>query len=475
MPPIKLQHVVSCSSEDPNHKADNLLKDETYRKWKCKSAGEKNVSVILQFEKSTQIHSIDIGNDGSAFAEVLVGKSTFVFDFSKVILVSSSFMSPAESKNCNNVNRVRIFGSDKLSKTVCNQNWDRVKIVCTQPFNKHTAFGLSFIKFHSPPLPGEEKSPAQATTTTLGAFKIRSDSPQKITPGLFFKTAKEKKETEPIKDAAAVRAAPTVAASTETTASSTSKSPLPSTQSKRKLSQDEVKPSMSKKRSITPPKERKPEVKAPPLKKTKSEPTKASTGKEFSQLMKGVVFALSGFQNPKRGNIRDKALDMGAKYKSDWCNECTHLICAFANTPKYNQVKKKGGKIVSEKWIFDCYKRKMRLPWKSYRIGDAPSDEESEEESEEMDDDEEDDWVPTPKKTTPKKVQTKTTPKQKPVTAQKKENTPKKLSPKAAPKPGRMNKIYLNFLYNIYYYKFSTNNKIYHKKLYFFLCWVNCS
>jgi len=28
----------------------------------------------------------------------------------------------------------------------------------------------------------------------------------------------------------------------------------------------------------------------------------------FNQLLKGVVFTISGFQNPLRGNIRDKAL-----------------------------------------------------------------------------------------------------------------------------------------------------------------------
>ena len=31
-----------------------------------------------------------------------------------------------------------MFGSDKLNKAVSGENWDRVKIVCTQPFNKVT-------------------------------------------------------------------------------------------------------------------------------------------------------------------------------------------------------------------------------------------------------------------------------------------------------------------------------------------------
>jgi len=43
-------------------------------------------------------------------------------------------------------------------------------------------------------------------------------------------------------------------------------------------------------------------------------------------LMKKVVFVLSGFENPERSNLRDKAIEMGATYKPDWTKECTHLM-----------------------------------------------------------------------------------------------------------------------------------------------------
>lgn len=55
--------------------AINLLKSDTNKKWKCKS-GEKQASVILQLKQETVIEGIDIGNENSAFVEVLVGKST---------------------------------------------------------------------------------------------------------------------------------------------------------------------------------------------------------------------------------------------------------------------------------------------------------------------------------------------------------------------------------------------------------------
>lgn len=62
----------------------------------------------------------------------------------------------------------------------------------------------------------------------------------------------------------------------------------------------------------------------------------------------GVVFAISGLQNPERGHLRDNALEMGARYQSDWNSDCTLLVCAFADTPKFKQVKAAGGTIVSK-------------------------------------------------------------------------------------------------------------------------------
>ena len=54
----------------------------------------------------------------------------------QVLLVASAFMSPLEARNNTNRNSVRMFSGDKLSKMVTGEKWDRVKIVCTQPFNK---------------------------------------------------------------------------------------------------------------------------------------------------------------------------------------------------------------------------------------------------------------------------------------------------------------------------------------------------
>ena len=83
--------------------------------------------------------------------------------------------------------------------------------------------------------------------------------------------------------------------------------------------------------------------------------------------MEGVTFALSGFQNPKRGDLRSMALEMGAKYRPDWGPGCTHLVCAFKNTPKYKAVLGKGI-IVREQWLRDQHAQKRRVRIGRYRM-----------------------------------------------------------------------------------------------------------
>lgn len=60
-------------------------------------------------------------------------------------------------------------------------------------------------------------------------------------------------------------------------------------------------------------------------------------------------------------------MELGAEYQADWNSRCTHLICAFTNTPKFRQVKGKG-KIVNKKWIEECYRQQKRLSWRKYAL-----------------------------------------------------------------------------------------------------------
>ncbi|XP_057458826.1 DNA-repair protein XRCC1 [Lotus japonicus] len=110
-------------------------------------------------------------------------------------------------------------------------------------------------------------------------------------------------------------------------------------------------------------------------KKSKVQTEKGSGGKSsasglesksFNNLMEGVVFVLSGFVNPERGMLRSRAMEMGAEYKPDWNSECTLLICAFPNTPKFRQVEADCGTIVSKDWILECYTQKKLVEIESY-------------------------------------------------------------------------------------------------------------
>ena len=91
MPEVKFDHLVSFSSEDaPLYKADNLVTAAGGRKWRSGTAGESQASVVLQIKTPVQIASIHIGNFGSAFVEVQVGRRESSSDGGFVCLLRSS-------------------------------------------------------------------------------------------------------------------------------------------------------------------------------------------------------------------------------------------------------------------------------------------------------------------------------------------------------------------------------------------------
>ncbi|XP_076066618.1 DNA repair protein XRCC1-like [Oratosquilla oratoria] len=430
MPTLKFTEVITFSSEDPNHPADNLLKADTYRKWKCTAAlTDKQPTVTLKLEKLSFIRALDIGNEGSAFVEVLVSREGLT-NF-EVLLVASSFMSPQEARNASNLSRVRMFGSEKLNKNVTSQKWDRIKVVCTQPFNKNIQFGLSFITVQG----DETGKDADTQNIKLGAFTIKpeeDESKTSISIGSIFARMKEK-GTESSSGAAAIRAAGAAAAAAAATkrkaddanapdigfyqlkkkpaeerdvlSSKATSSGATSSVSKGESANGMLNTSSSKhtdkekkhekessnkethkkkkeersSRDETHEKKAKKGPVSPSTASSSAEPKKRKMTRPFTGLMSDVVFVMSGYQNPQRGDLRDKMVEMGAKYKPDWDSKCTHLICAFTNTPKYQQVKGKG-KIVSAKWIEECHKKKIRYPWRRYQLQKNRNETESEDE-----------------------------------------------------------------------------------------------
>lgn len=89
----------------------------------------------------------------------------------------------------------------------------------------------------------------------------------------------------------------------------------------------------------------------------------------YKEILDGVVFVLSGYANPKRRRIKDLAIAMGAKYQIKWNDQCTHLICSFKNTHKYNHAKAKNARIVKEHWLVECNQSRKLLDWRDYKLG----------------------------------------------------------------------------------------------------------
>ncbi|CAJ1955178.1 unnamed protein product [Sphenostylis stenocarpa] len=88
--------------------------------------------------------------------------------------------------------------------------------------------------------------------------------------------------------------------------------------------------------------------------------------RSFNKLLEGVIFVLSGFVNPERGMLRSRAMEMGAEYRPDWNSDCTLLVCAFPNTPKFRQVEADCGTIVSKDWITECYTQRKLIEIDNY-------------------------------------------------------------------------------------------------------------
>ena len=81
--------------------------------------------------------------------------------------------------------------------------------------------------------------------------------------------------------------------------------------------------------------------------------------------------SLYTFFNPLK-----QALAMGATFDRDLTRMTTHLICAFANTPKAKKFQ--GGFIVKKEWISIQHATKRRHSWRKYswKDEDYESDEE---------------------------------------------------------------------------------------------------
>lgn len=118
-------------------------------------------------------------------------------------------MTTTESRLNKKRNQVKSFTSSNLNKTCLNVQWDRLKIICEQKFNRSNQYGLSFIKLYSPV---DEKSEPETLNKSLANIDDEDqieEEQQKI--GSFFAQNQIEKKSKSISDAIEKSQLPSVA------------------------------------------------------------------------------------------------------------------------------------------------------------------------------------------------------------------------------------------------------------------------
>lgn len=149
MPPIRVKYVVSFTSQDVRHTVESLVKGSG--SW-LSSASDRSgrLQADLQLEKAITISFLDLGNSGSATISVEVGRSSWPTSQPLVTLLPTVvLMTPAEWRSGKNATTVRMFKQCDFNADAVEEKWDKVRIVCTQPFRKDVQFGLSLFRLHA--------------------------------------------------------------------------------------------------------------------------------------------------------------------------------------------------------------------------------------------------------------------------------------------------------------------------------------
>uniref|UniRef100_A0A8D0HPW5 XRCC1 N-terminal domain containing 1, N-terminal like n=1 Tax=Sphenodon punctatus TaxID=8508 RepID=A0A8D0HPW5_SPHPU len=164
MAPVKINHIVSFSSQDPRYPVENLLHDDPLQPWlSCPQDRSRHLKVELQLERAAPIGYVDIGNHGSAFLQIEVGRSSWPLEQPYVTLVpTATLMTPTDAKLGKNRSGVRMFKEGDFLASARDEKWDRLRLTCSQPFNKHAQFGLSFLRIRTPPDVGDSQAAPDA-------------------------------------------------------------------------------------------------------------------------------------------------------------------------------------------------------------------------------------------------------------------------------------------------------------------------
>ncbi|XP_050344227.1 DNA repair protein XRCC1 [Nymphalis io] len=436
MPRVKIDYVVSFSSEDPENQANNITEWEvSKKKWLC-SKGESSCSIVLQLVKAVKIESISIGAHHAASVEVLVGLSEKPNEPFQVLVPSCMLLSPAESRRDAGVERVRSFSGAQLAGAR-GRRWDRVRVVCAQPYNKHCKYGLSFVHIHEPEStmsrtfafgalaadddefrPGELFASTRRTTAdaqirqaSMDAIKNDSDKYTKLIKIPIAKTTGKEcrgEDDEPcsnrrkenlmytdddIKPHDKIDQVVQRHKQQKDEENLSQNQRTREHQGKEKIKINNIDRDSKKNKIPQDPQQQVGATNFSPQSKVVRKDTPSTADSSHSKKRKrsveepgpraheaavlaGVVFTLSGYENPLRAELRDVGLRLGARYLPGW-RGCTHLVCAFPNTPKVREARAGGGRAaaVAGEWLRACAARRRRLPWRWFAV--QPSEREA--------------------------------------------------------------------------------------------------
>ncbi|XP_042890542.1 uncharacterized protein LOC122265347 isoform X2 [Penaeus japonicus] len=149
MPPIRVKYVISFSSQAPKNTVEDLVKSRG--SWLSDASDRTGrLQADIQLERPTTISYIDLGNAGSVMVSIEVGRSSWPSNKPLVALLPTvALMTPAEWRAGKNSKTVRMFKKEDLDQDAVKEKWDRVRIICTQPFRKDTQFGLALFCLHT--------------------------------------------------------------------------------------------------------------------------------------------------------------------------------------------------------------------------------------------------------------------------------------------------------------------------------------
>ena len=204
MATIPILEVISFSHEHSIHKVSNLMKGAGKWTTPMRNISAKKGQEITELEAEFRlppcyIEALEIGNYWTAIFEIEVGRSGESLSSRKPLLKNSSvlFMNKMECRSGfgngntgNKFEKMMFYKKDDINPEVLDSSkpWDRIKIICKQPHNHDTYFGLSTLKIRgrrldSSPIVLNEKIDNFPEHKNQETVKLDRNNPDWMHPG----------------------------------------------------------------------------------------------------------------------------------------------------------------------------------------------------------------------------------------------------------------------------------------------------